>query len=114
MQDGSQAVVQQPAQLTQGGQVIQLAATPSATTVAQPAVATTPQPQASTASTSTSGQQSGGNGNQNIIMMVPGAAGGSPTIQRIPLPGKIFFPFWGADRAKLSWSQLLLTGNYIM
>merc|ERR1711934_609915 len=28
----------------------------------------------------------GGGQNQNIIMMVPGAAGGSPTIQRIPLP----------------------------
>ena len=40
---------------------------------------------------STTGQQaaSGSGGNQNIIMMVPGAAGGSPTIQRIPLPGMI-------------------------
>ena len=41
---------------------------------------------------STTGQQaaSGSGGNQNIIMMVPGAAGGSPTIQRIPLPGMIY------------------------
>merc|ERR1711953_1462302 len=52
MQDGTQAVVQQPQ-----------------------AVAT------SSASTTTANS-----GNQNIIMMVPGATGGSPTIQRIPLP----------------------------
>ncbi len=87
MQDGTQALVQQPAQaISQGGQVIQLAAT-----VAQP------QPQMTQMTTSTSttssigGQQASvgtsSNGNQNIIMMVPGAAGGSPTIQRIPLPG---------------------------
>lgn len=86
MQDGTQALVQQPAQaISQGGQVIQLAAT-----VAQP------QPQMTQMTTSTSttssigGQQASvgtsSNGNQNIIMMVPGAAGGSPTIQRIPLP----------------------------
>merc|ERR1712004_964898 len=31
-------------------------------------------------------QQAGSGSNQNIIMMVPGATGGSPTIQRIPLP----------------------------
>ena len=90
MQDGTQAVVQQPAQLAQGGQVIQLAAAnlPSAATVTQ---AHQPQQQATTttSTTSTTGQQaaSGSGGNQNIIMMVPGAAGGSPTIQRIPLPG---------------------------
>merc|ERR1711894_501407 len=40
-----------------------------------------------TASSTGQGQASGSGGqNQNIIMMVPGAAGGSPTIQRIPLP----------------------------
>ena len=89
MQDGTQAVVQQPAQLAQGGQVIQLAAAnlPSA------AVTQAHQPQqqgtTTTSTASTTGQQaaSGSGGNQNIIMMVPGAAGGSPTIQRIPLPG---------------------------
>ena len=86
MQDGTQAVVQQP-QAIQGGQVIQLgnpaAANTSLGNVQQhEAVAT------STASTTT-----GNSGNQNIIMMVPGATGGSPTIQRIPLPGmqEIFF-----------------------
>ena len=85
MQDGTQAVVQQP-QAIQGGQVIQLgnpaAANTSLGNVQQhEAVAT------STASTTT-----GNSGNQNIIMMVPGATGGSPTIQRIPLPGmKDFF-----------------------
>jgi len=88
MQDGTQAVVQQPAQLAQtGGQVIQLAATTMAQQ--QPTQATT----TSTTSTAAaapgaSGTAGGGGagGNQNIIMMVPGAAGGSPTIQRIPLP----------------------------
>lgn len=82
MQDGTQAVVQQPAQLAQSaaGQVIQLAAPQSTVSVAQ-------QPQATTTTTTSSVQQQQ-QGNQNIIMMVPGAAGGSPTIQRIPLPGK--------------------------
>lgn len=88
MQDGTQAVVQQPAQLTQGGQVIQLAAGGSLQTAAS--VTQTHQPQQVTATTTTAsstGQASGSGGqNQNIIMMVPGAAGGSPTIQRIPLP----------------------------
>merc|ERR1711863_108351 len=79
MQDGTQAVVQQP-QAIQGGQVIQLgnpaAANTSLGNVQQhQAVAT------SSASTTTANS-----GNQNIIMMVPGATGGSPTIQRIPLP----------------------------
>jgi len=85
MQDGTQAVVQQPAQLAQGGQVIQLAAgLPTTATVTQ---AHQPQQQASTTTTSAStGQQAASGSNQNIIMMVPGAAGGSPTIQRIPLP----------------------------
>merc|ERR1711899_179835 len=43
---------------------------------------------ATTSTTSTTGQQAAtaNSGNQNIIMMVPGATGGSPTIQRIPLP----------------------------
>lgn len=90
MQDGTQAVVQQPAQLAQGGQVIQLAAGGNLQTAAS--VTQTHQPQQVTATTTTAsstgqGQASGSGGqNQNIIMMVPGAAGGSPTIQRIPLP----------------------------
>merc|ERR1711997_3917 len=90
MQDGTQAVVQQPAQLAQGGQVIQLAAGSNLQTAAS--VTQTHQPQQVTATTTTAsstgqGQASGSGGqNQNIIMMVPGAAGGSPTIQRIPLP----------------------------
>jgi len=89
MQDGTQAVVQQPAQIAQaGGQVIQLAATTMAqqqptqattTSTTSTAVATTPQAGAA-------GAAGAAGGNQNIIMMVPGAAGGSPTIQRIPLP----------------------------
>ena len=93
MQDGTQAVVQQPAQLAQGGQVIQLAAGSNLQTAAS--VTQTHQPQQVTATTTTAsstgqGQASGSGGqNQNIIMMVPGAAGGSPTIQRIPLPGKL-------------------------
>merc|ERR1712008_6206 len=79
MQDGTQAVVQQPAQLAQGGQVIQLSAggnLQTATSVTQ-----THQPQQVTATTTTAsstgqGQASGSGGqNQNIIMMVPGAAG---------------------------------------
>ena len=92
MQDGTQAVVQQPAQLAQGGQVIQLSAGGNLQTAAS--VTQTHQPQQVTATTTTAsstgqGQASGSGGqNQNIIMMVPGAAGGSPTIQRIPLPGK--------------------------
>lgn len=69
MQDGTQ-VVQQPQAIQAGGQVIQLG-TPTASVQ-----------QASTTSTSTTTNS----GNQNIIMMVPGATGGSPTIQRIPLP----------------------------
>jgi len=88
MQDGTQAVVQQPAQLAQGGQVIQLAGGGNVQTAAT--VTQTHQPQQVTATTTTAsstGQASGSGGqNQNIIMMVPGAAGGSPTIQRIPLP----------------------------
>jgi len=86
-QDGTQAVVQQPMQIAQGGQVIQLAAaTPTGSVTPAPAT-TQPQTQASTSSSNTnSGQQANGGNNQNIIMMVPGAAGGSPTIQRIPLP----------------------------
>merc|ERR1711997_579072 len=90
MQDGTQAVVQQPAQLAQGGQVIQLAAGSNLQTAASVTQTHQPQQQATTTTTtaSTTGQQaaSGSAGNQNIIMMVPGAAGGSPTIQRIPLP----------------------------
>lgn len=83
MQDGTQALVQQPAQ---GGQVIQLAAAnlPTAATVTQHQAQ---QQTTTTTSTASTGQAaSGSGGNQNIIMMVPGAAGGSPTIQRIPLP----------------------------
>ena len=42
--------------------------------------------------TSSASTTTANSGNQNIIMMVPGATGGSPTIQRIPLPGmKDFF-----------------------
>ena len=42
--------------------------------------------------TSSASTTTANSGNQNIIMMVPGATGGSPTIQRIPLPGmKEFF-----------------------
>ena len=43
--------------------------------------------------TSSASTTTANSGNQNIIMMVPGATGGSPTIQRIPLPGmqEIFF-----------------------
>ena len=93
MQDGTQAVVQQPAQLAQGGQVIQLAGGGNVQTSAT--VTQTHQPQQVTATTTTAsstGQASGSGGqNQNIIMMVPGAAGGSPTIQRIPLPGRLLF-----------------------
>ena len=90
MQDGTQAVV--PVQ-QQGGQVIQLAAGSNLQTAAS--VTQTHQPQQVTATTTTAsstgqGQASGSGGqNQNIIMMVPGAAGGSPTIQRISLPGKL-------------------------
>ena len=94
MQDGTQAMVQQPAQIAQGQQVIQLASSSLATQ--QPAAITTTASNAATSSATQQAasvsqqQQAGSGGNQNIIMMVPGATGGSPTIQRIPLPGKIF------------------------
>jgi len=85
MQDGTQAVVQQPAQIAQaGGQVIQLAATTMAQQ--QPSQATTTSTTSTAAATAQGAGAAGAGGNQNIIMMVPGAAGGSPTIQRIPLP----------------------------
>jgi len=75
MQDGAQVV--QPQAIQAGGQVIQLG-TPTVS------VASAVQQTASTTSTTaTSGNSAG---NQNIIMMVPGATGGTPTIQRIPLP----------------------------
>lgn len=78
MQDGAQVV--QPQAIQAGGQVIQLG-TPTVS------VASAVQQTASTTSTTaTSGNSAG---NQNIIMMVPGATGGTPTIQRIPLPGKV-------------------------
>ena len=85
MQDGTQAVVQQP-QAIQGGQVIQLG-NPATNTSLANAV------QQHQAATSTATTTTANSGNQNIIMMVPGATGGSPTIQRIPLPGmqEIFF-----------------------
>ena len=95
MQDGTQAMVQQPAQIAQGQQVIQLASSSLATQ--QPAAITTTASNAATSSATQQAasvsqqQQAGSGGNQNIIMMVPGATGGSPTIQRIPLPGKIEF-----------------------
>merc|ERR1712018_861402 len=76
MQDGTQAMVQQPAQIAQGQQVIQLASSSLATQ--QPAATTTSAAATSTAGVA-SGQQTGTGGNQNIIMMVPGATGGSPT-----------------------------------
>ena len=94
MQDGTQAMVQQPAQIAQGQQVIQLASSSLATQ--QPAAITTTASNAATSSATQQAasvsqqQQAGSGGNQNIIMMVPGATGGSPTIQRIPLPGKFF------------------------
>lgn len=75
VQDGSHAVVQQQSSqataIQQGGQIIQL---PGGATINQQAGA--------------QGQQASGQaaGQGNIIMMVPGA-GGSPTIQRIPLSG---------------------------
>ena len=84
MQDGTQAVVQQP-QAIQGGQVIQLGNPAATNTSLANAVQ---QHQAAAATTTTA--NSANSGNQNIIMMVPGATGGSPTIQRIPLPGMIF------------------------
>jgi len=80
MQDGTQAVVQQP-QAIQGGQVIQLGNPAATNTSLANAVQ---QHQAAAATTTTA--NSANSGNQNIIMMVPGATGGSPTIQRIPLP----------------------------
>ena len=43
--------------------------------------------------TSSASTTTANSGNQNIIMMVPGATGGSPTIQRIPLPGMQEFFF---------------------
>ena len=86
MQDGTQAMVQQPAQIAQGQQVIQLASSSLATQ--QPAATTTTAATSTAAVGAASGQQSGSGGNQSVIMMVPGATGGSPTIQRIPLPGK--------------------------
>lgn len=85
-------MVQQPAQIAQGQQVIQLASSSLATQ--QPAAITTTASNAATSSATQQAasvsqqQQAGSGGNQNIIMMVPGATGGSPTIQRIPLPGK--------------------------
>ena len=93
MQDGTQAMVQQPAQIAQGQQVIQLASS-SLATQQQAAITTTASAAATSSATQASAQQqqqAGSGGNQNIIMMVPGATGGSPTIQRIPLPGKIEF-----------------------
>ena len=83
MQDGTQAVVQQP-QAIQGGQVIQLG-NPAATNTSLANAVQQHQAATSTATTTTANS-----GNQNIIMMVPGATGGSPTIQRIPLPGMKF------------------------
>merc|ERR1719210_2445311 len=83
-------MVQQPAQIAQGQQVIQLASSSLATQ--QPAAITTTASNAATSSATQQAasvsqqQQAGSGGNQNIIMMVPGATGGSPTIQRIPLP----------------------------
>jgi len=88
MQDGTQAMVQQPAQIAQGQQVIQLASS-SLATQQQAAITTTASAAATSSATQASAQQqqqAGSGGNQNIIMMVPGATGGSPTIQRIPLP----------------------------
>lgn len=80
MQDGTQALVQQPAQSLQGGQVIQLASSLGQ----QPQAHLTTQ----TMTTSTASANGGQAANQNIIMMVPGATGGtSPSMQRIPLPG---------------------------
>ena len=87
MQDGTQAVVQQP-QAIQGGQVIQLGNPAATNTSLANAVQ---QHQAAAATTTTA--NSANSGNQNIIMMVPGATGGSPTIQRIPLPGMQEFFF---------------------
>ena len=95
MQDGTQAMVQQPAQIAQGQQVIQLASSSLAT---QQQVATTTTAATSTAAASASGQQTGAGGNQSVIMMVPGATGGSPTIQRIPLPGKFYENFRPIDQ----------------
>lgn len=89
MQDGTQAMVQQPAQIAQGQQVIQLASS-SLATQQQAAITTTASAAATSSATASAQQQqqAGSGSNQNIIMMVPGATGGSPTIQRIPLPGK--------------------------
>ncbi|TRY68784.1 hypothetical protein TCAL_03063 [Tigriopus californicus] len=63
--------------LSQGGQIIQL-----------PTTATMTQPTAVVASSGTAGvtNVSSANGGGNIIMMVPGS-NGSPSLQRIPLPG---------------------------
>ena len=79
MQDGAQVV--QPQAIQAGGQVIQLG-TPTGVSVASAVQQTA----STTSTTATSGNSAG---NQNIIMMVPGATGGTPTIQRIPLPGKV-------------------------
>merc|ERR1719361_2305488 len=80
-------MVQQPAQIAQGQQVIQLASS-SLATQQQAAITTTASAAATSSATASAQQQqqAGSGSNQNIIMMVPGATGGSPTIQRIPLP----------------------------
>ena len=81
MQDGTQVV--QPQAIQAGGQVIQLGTPAAASATSLSNVQQQQQQQTTTTSTTTANS-----GNQNIIMMVPGATGGSPTIQRIPLPGK--------------------------
>jgi len=79
MQDGTQVV--QPQAIQAGGQVIQLGTPAAASATSLSNVQQQQQQQTTTTSTTTANS-----GNQNIIMMVPGATGGSPTIQRIPLP----------------------------
>ena len=95
MQDGTQVV--QPQAIQAGGQVIQLGTPAAASATSLSNVQQQQQQQTTTTSTTTANS-----GNQNIIMMVPGATGGSPTIQRIPLPGKKYIWF---DR---NWKKIIL------